>query len=416
MIRSNVSKRPLTVGRVLALTPFALLGIAGCAQIIGLDGYGVAGGAGGGGGTTSSGGGSGGNVNQGGKSGGGGKGGSAGSSVIGTGGEAGSSLEGGASNAGAAGALQTPAVVGCDGKTPFTPNEKILRSCILRAGCSPNFDDSGPVRTISECVTKNTQAAFPGESCNLSSKSCADYEACEHIGIAHDDLCLGKATRCDASGRAINCGNYTVDQFFDCPALGGTCTTYFDTSLNNTFADCKQAIAPQTCTGLSDDQSSYCHPGTGGKPDSVYYCVNSTAYGQSCGSLATCYDTTDTTDPKAKPSASCYFNFPTCTGGDSATCSSGVAKVCSSGDLINYDCGSVGLDCAIKAGTEYCVAPGCTPTKVDTCTETCGADGVTLNLCYGGAPYAVNCTDYGFAGCSASTRKSDGLAFAACRD
>ncbi len=399
-----------SVRRALGPSLVSMLAIAGCAQIIGLDGYSVGSGQSGGSGGR---GGSGGTV-----SGAGGKGGSAGKSGSGPS-EAGMTSEAGANEGGAAGAAPVKQNLGCDGVTPFLPNENVIRSCVVRAGCSPNFT---PVRTISECVSKNTQAALPGESCNLASKTCADYEACEHVGIAHDDLCGGtNVTRCDAAGRAINCGVYNVDQFVDCKAQGYTCATYtytFSDATTELIADCEVPLTPATgCVGLSDDTSYYCQPGTSTKPDAYYYCYQSQAYGASCGKFASCFDTTTA---GGTPDASCFFNFAaSCTGqADSATCNGGVAKTCSSGDVISYDCSSVGLDCAVKGANGYCVAPGCKPATVDGCVETCGDDGTTLNFCYGGVPHSIDCTAYGFGTCMPGMKtNSDGttLNYAACR-
>jgi hypothetical protein len=410
MMRHQPSKRTFTWGRALALVPLPILALLGCSTLIGLDSYTVGSGGSGGAGGTVSGGGSGGGHAGSGSSGkaGGENAGSGGTSVIGAGGEA------GVSEAGAGPVNQN---VGCDGTTAFVPNESIIRSCILRAGCNPNFN---PVRTISECVSKNTQAALPGESCNLSSRTCADYEACEHIGIAHDDLCgAGQVTRCDANS-AINCGNYDTDEFLDCKALGGTCGTYTYAVNSLVYADCKLAVTPATfCVGKSDDTAYYCQTGNSTTPDSRYYCYLGQAYGATCGKFATCYDTTDTTQTPPVPDATCYFNFNAqCTGADSAMCAGGVAKLCSGGDVINYDCGSVGLDCAVKGTDGYCVAPGCKPVTVDDCTETCGDDGVTLNFCYGGVPHAVDCTAYGFTTCTPGTKTDSAgndVPFAACR-
>ena len=125
--------------------------------------------------------------------------------------------------------------------------------------------------------------------------------------------------------------------------------------------------------------------------------------------LATCQEDSVST------TAGCYFNLLSCPGPDSVSCNGDVAKVCSGKQLIQYDCGSVGMKCATSAGTEYCVAPTCKPVNVDNCTESCDADGITLNLCYGGVPYAVDCTNYGLSSCVADTKSSDGLPFAACQ-
>ena len=321
---------------------------------------------------------------------------------------------------GQAGGNDAPAIFGCDGETEFQPNAQIVRSCILRAGCDPTF---APVRSISTCVTYNTQAALPGESCNLSSMSCADYEACEHVGIAHDDLCGGgQTTRCQGN-LAVNCGNYSGgDRFFDCAALGGTCGTLTDKG--TLFADCKLDISPDSCAGMpSTDAEAFCHVGSGNNDDLRYYCWDGQAFGASCSSVASCVDTPDPSSGEGGGggasevgNAQCYFDTESCTGGDSASCHGDVATVCSAGSQFKYDCGSVGLSCDTTVKSAYCLAPGCNAADVNVvCHESCSEDAASLTFCYGGLPYTVDCADYGFTRCSSDTDADSGQTVAACR-
>jgi hypothetical protein len=323
----------------------------------------------------------------------------------------GSSTGGNAPSGGSGGSA--PSIVGCDGKTSFVPNADIVRSCLLRGGCDPTFN---PVRNISTCVTFDTQAALPGEQCNLNSKTCADYESCEHVGVAHDDLCGGtKKTRCE-NGMAINCGNYQGDdRFFDCAALGGGCGTYTYTN-DEVYADCTLDVTPDSCASAADDDSSYfCHAGVGGADDLRYYCWGGEAYGSSCSPLAKCTDDLVTPTDTTGGDATCFFSLPHCTGPAVPTCNNGVANDCSDGSLFKYDCGTVGLGCNITSGSEYCLAPGCKAADIDTkCVESCSDDGTQLTFCYGGAPYTVTCADYGFTQCLSDTDDA-GNPFAACR-
>jgi len=369
--------------RLLLLTPLALLGLLGCASIIGLDEYTVRGSSGG------------------------------------SAGKGGGSAHGGASgNGGEAGSAFVPPVVGCDGETEFEPNPQIVRSCILRAGCDPTF---APLRTISTCVTYNTQAALAGESCNLPSTSCADFEACEHIGIAHDDLCGPQTTGTRCQGAlAINCGNYQGDdRFFDCAALAGSCGTFsYDGVL---FADCQLDVTPDSCAGLPNSDTQYfCHAGQGDTDDLRYYCWEGQAYGASCSSLASCVDAPDPSSGEGGASqvgnANCFFDTQSCNGEDSVSCNGEVATVCSSGSRFEYDCGSVGLSCGVTAHNGYCLAPGCNAADVDfVCRESCSENGSSLTFCYGGVPYTVDCKDYGFSQCSTGTDPDSAEPFAACR-
>jgi len=328
----------------------------------------------------------------------------------------------GESGEGGEGGSKASRFLGCDGLTEFQPNPQIVRSCVLRAGCDPSF---APVRTISTCVTYNTQAALPGEACNLGSMTCADFERCEHIGVAHDDLCGGnQQTRCEGE-LAVNCGNDDGDdRFFDCAALGGTCATFNDEGKR--FADCKLDVSPDSCSGLPNDGSkAFCHSGQGKSDDLRYYCWDGQAFGSSCSSHASCIDAPDSSASSEQGGAGgaadsgnalCYFETDSCQGPDGVSCNGGIATVCSGGSLFKYDCGSVGLACAVGNSHEYCLAPGCGPADVDVaCKEGCSADGSRLSFCYGGLPYSVECADYGFTHCASDTDAASGQPFAACR-
>ena len=368
--------------RSFSVATLSVLSLFGCAQIIGLDEY-----------TVAKPGGSAGNAGSAGSAGSAGKSGesAAAASVTsnGEGGEAGLVSE------------PTP-VLGCDGVTPFVPNAQIVQSCIVRAGCNPN---AVPLRNISTCVTYNTQQALPGERCTLKAKTCAEYQACEHLGIAQDDLCgPTQTTRCEGN-LAVNCGNYPTSQFFDCDALGGTCATY--DYQGTTYADCKLDIAPDSCAGMSDDTKFLCHSAAG-EDDLRYYCWQNEAYGSSCSSVAHCDIDTATSN------ATCFYNLPACSK-VGATCEGDVDNVCSDSSLFQYDCGAMGLSCSVTGRSDYCLAPGCKPADVDTnCTESCSADGKRLTLCYGGAPYTVSCADYGFSTCVTGVDDNQ-LPYAACR-
>jgi hypothetical protein len=402
MIRAQSSKRAFTRGRALALLPLSLLTVLGCAQIIGLGDYSVGSGAG-----------AGGTVAGGGKSGGSGKAGSsnanggesnageggAAAGETGTSGTAGSSgtvgVAGEGGEAGGGGAIIPPAV-GCDGVTPITLNQDVMRSCILRVSCDP-YD---PLRTISTCVTNNTQDAFAGEHCNLKSTTCAEFEACEHIGIAGDDLCPASksGTSFCAGTKSVTCtSDGTISSWVDCIGQGGTgCGTYTDSD-GNQVADC---LVNEPCSASGSTVTDY-ECSAEATPLYQYYCAGDQAYGFACGDFAYC--NVDSTG-----SAGCYLTSNTCTSGgttcpDGTTCTTAnVAKVVSGGGEYDYDCGSVGLTCKVGPAnadndTNYCLAPGCKPADVNNCTEFC--DGTKLNFCYGGAQVTADCMDYGFSGC-----------------
>ncbi len=420
MSENQLKKRAFGVGRALVLLPFTALAVVGCAQVIGLGDYTVASDNGGGSGGTVGAGATGGKT---GTSGAGGKTGSAGSAGRTSGGEGGTSAAGttgtsggsagvGGSTTGTAGSSTGTAgtggsapvtgAVGCDGKTAITVNEQVVQSCILRAGCDP-FD---PVRTISTCVTNNTQDAFAGERCNLKAKTCADYQACEHNGIAGDDLCPQAkwGTEFCVGNQAVSCtqdGEFS--SFVDCTGEGAMgCGTYMDSG--SQVADC--TLSNESCVGVSSDY--VCSDET--TPLYEYYCVANQAYGLKCGDFSYCDDSSGT--------AGCFLTAATC-GADSTTCSNNIAKVCASGGEYDYDCGSVGLACnntgasTADSDTSYCLAPGCKLTDLTNCTESC--DGTKLNFCYGGAQVTVDCVTYGFNTCDTfTTNGTPGFSYAAC--
>jgi len=389
------NQRKLGATRAIGLLPFTLLAAVGCAQIIGLGDYTVASDNGGAGGAT------GGKAGTGGKSGGAGRGGTTAAA-----GEAGEQNLGGQ-----AGAPPNPTgAVGCDGKTAITVNSQVVRSCVLSASCSPFY----AVRSISECVSNNTQDAFAGERCNLRSKTCADYEACMHVGIAGDDLCPASksGTNYCAGTKAVSCpSDGSFPSWVDCVGQGATgCGIQSDGT-----ADC--TLPAQDCSN-STSTDYVCS--TEAEPKYKYYCADGEAYGIACGDFSYCgYAASNTGDGGAGgattvETATCYLTAASCAVAGTQ-CSDNVAKVCTDGGEYDYDCGSVGLTCAVggktDASSNYCLAPGCKPADVDGCTESC--NGSSLTFCYGGAPVSVNCVDYGFSSCGTFT-STEGLFYAAC--
>ena len=409
MSENQLNQRKFRAGRFVVLVPFTLLAAMGCAQVIGLGDYTVASDNGGAGGSS-------GKTGTGGKSGSAGKafGGEAGAEEAGTGGKSGSGA-GGSSVIGTGGEGGTAPIapaVGCDGKTPIDINAQVVQSCILRVGCSP-FD---PVRSISTCVTNNTQDAFAGEKCNLQSTTCDEYSACEHNGIAGDDLCPEAkwGTNFCVGTKSVYCTqNGQFSSFVDCTGAGATgCGQYVDpTTPGSEVTAC--TLTNESCAGSLTTDLVCSDEAT---PVYEYRCVGGKAYGSKCGDFAYCG--TDTNDE-----ATCFLTAQSC-GADSTTCSaSNVAKVCSGGGEYDYNCGSVGLTCnATGAATEdtdtsYCLAPGCKPADLGTCVESC--DGSKLTFCYGGAPVTVDCVDYNFSTCDTFSTQADadgnpGWSYAAC--
>ena len=267
-------------------------------------------------------------------------------------------------------------VLGCDGRTTFAANAQVVRSCILRVGCSPYQ----PLTSISDCVTLNTQNAAPGAQCNLKSTTCADFQKCEGFGIAGSDLCSTQGGGRCVGSKAVNCDNTgtSTSYFIDCAAAGGTCQ--IKTGAGATaVADCRVV---SSCT--ETDDRSHC------SENYSYACVSGTGYGFSCGAKGYCY----------APDGGCYLLGSSSCSIDSETCRGNVREICATPDLFKYDCASVGLGCGPdSAGGTWCLAPGCTAAdyKGRKCVESCS--GTELTLCYGGVPYTVNCQNYGFSTC-----------------
>jgi hypothetical protein len=264
-----------------------------------------------------------------------------------------------------------PGVVGCDG-TPFTPNDAIVRSCILRNSCYPLLPDF----TISDCVTYNYQNDLGAFSCTKTAQTCTDVQECLGSGFVDQATCDSGATLsfCDQN-QAINCAasSNDISYFRDCDILGGTCDLMVDGSANCRVVD--------SCVGTAS--------GCGGLNNNfLYTCDGGKGFGFDCDAIvATCETTPDT---------ACYYQASPCNG-DSIQCVGDTIDECSGGNQRQYECGGVGLSCVEDGTNVDCLAPGCTTLDYVNCTENCF--GSIMSLCYGGVPYTVDCQDYGFDTC-----------------
>jgi hypothetical protein len=289
--------------------------------------------------------------------------------------------QGGAAGEAGDGEIDLVPAVGCDG-SEISLDPSIVRSCVLNVSCSP-FD---PIDTISVCVSLNTQLTYRSTDCR-DARSCADVTAC--TGEGRDAaLCEGSTGgwRC-VNNQAVNCA---LNFFVDCDAYGGECQLY-DDPVEGNRARC---VVVPTC---SESAGTYqCAPG-----ERLYECEDGVGFGRDCSLYGG-----HCTDQGAR--TSCQDDLPTCDG-DSTECVGEVSSQCIDGELYQADCASVGLSC--DSDTTYCLAPGCEASDWDSCSETCA--GSELTLCYGGAPYTVDCRDFGFAGCT-NFRRGDGVVYAAC--
>jgi hypothetical protein len=262
--------------------------------------------------------------------------------------------------------------------------QQLVKACLFTVSCNPYFFEE----TISECIAHDYLESTTSLGCLKSITSCAGFTACWGLAIAALADCpnTGPSATCDANNRAITCADQATGVVRDCKTLGGTCTTYADPTSGMMTADC---LVDPTCTDT--DGTDHCFG------NSDYVCVGGKGYGQNCALIGSTCTT-------VSGSSACYFANPACsTPGYSCTNNGGSLQWCSDGkQAFGLNCGRAGLSCEIDAdgGTGYCVAPGCTLSAASTCTESCGADGKTVELCIGGAPVPLDCTQYGFTKCA----------------
>lgn len=347
---------------LIALSAFA--GAFGCNSVLGLNNFQVTDGTGGA------------IVGTGGASGGTSSGGTAG--VAGVAGVAGAGMDaGGAAGGGAGGAAGG---TGGAGGAPtcgsaLTPNQNVVQTCVLRASCSPFVPDS----TISDCISLNLQQAFVGAACTSAAKNCADVDSCQGYGYTTAAQCSGQTGwRCE-NNSAIDC---TDGYYISCSRLGGQCQMY---NSNGTLtADCE--VVSSCTSGQSACQG-----------DLAYTCINGVGYGMACSNFgAQC--------GMQNGQAACFLATQTCSGTLPPCSGTTTAQVCLNGRKQSYDCSSVGLVCKSDSNGPYCVSPGCTMADANNCAESCS--GSTAHVCYGGVPYDIDCTKYGFSTCTAHDDKA----------
>jgi hypothetical protein len=300
--------------------------------------------------------------------------------------------------AGAGGAPPLDKFTGCDG-TPFQGNEAIVRSCILRVGCQIwNY----PSDSISRCVSQNTQNTYEGTKCTLDAQTCADITDCEGSHI-EKTFCTGKADGQYCNGNeVVTCSDYPHAR--DCTKYGGTCHDFgVELGSSTETVDCALS-AVTTCAATTVEGQC------GGASNAYrYQCEGTVAYGTKCSNFAaSCQE--------VGGDIGCYYPLNNCSV-EGVSCANGRATWCDGASKAIFDCGSVGLGCATE-GDYYedngrqCAAPGCTPTDVVDCKESC--KGTNLTFCYGGAPVTVDCKDYGFTKCAEYDYDCSGFAMNDC--
>ncbi|MEI9949002.1 MAG: hypothetical protein WDO74_08455 [Pseudomonadota bacterium] len=109
-------------------------------------------------------------------------------------------------------------------------------------------------------MTFNTQAALPGESCNLSSITCADFEACEHVG-GDRVSCSGDVATVCSSGSQFK---------YNCGSVGLACST---------TAKSEYCLAPG-CNAA--DVDFVCHESCSDDGSSLTFCYGGLPYTVAC--------------------------------------------------------------------------------------------------------------------------------------
>ncbi len=276
-----------------------------------------------------------------------------------------------------------------DGCAPLAREEiyeDALRGCILRASCDPWGG-----YTISSCLTYARQARTVPEACTFAATDCATIDSCIGRGYVDQTLCDGVTSSWTCTGdTAYNCSSTAYQ--FDCAAVGSTCVPFLEGATTTGMPPCK--VDDVACSEPAGE--FHCSDNT------LYECIDGVRYGWDCGTrTSTCVEA-DYGD------AYCRESQTTCDTPGESTCDGSTLSSCADdGMLIMSDCAIGNLTCLVE---DYCVAPGCTTTDVDNCTE--GCIGTALSLCVGGARVEVDCTEYGYASCS--TFDSDGLTHAYC--
>lgn len=291
---------------------------------------------------------------------------------------------GGSAGSGAGGTGGTGGFANCDGVSQ--PNWDVVRSCVLRTSCSPFIQGV----TISQCITWNYQSAFLGTSCTLAAKNCDDVATCVGYGFA-GSACSGQSgIRCE-DNVAYDCTN---DFFLDCSTRGGTCVLYdsngdFENdSAGCKVTDCADPDGTERCVG-----------------NNYYTCIGGEGIGAACSAVqAECRTQGGQTGCFLKTSDTCATPGLSCNGD--------TANLCTGGALLELDCASVGLNCSDDVSGTYCAAAGCTAEQASACQESC--NGTTMNLCYGGISFPIDCTEYGFTRCATVTNPSSQEQYTQC--
>jgi hypothetical protein len=284
----------------------------------------------------------------------------------------------------------TGGATGCS--AGVSPDAQRVRSCVLWASCDPLL----PSQSLSNCLDFG-----PPTPCLARATSCAQVVACTGAQYETPSPCLGSSGWECAGTRAVNCGVSRVYSI-DCAFSGGSCdVTSLDIDAN--AWPCSPNALPATCSDA--DTQTHCS-GT-----VAYRCLGGRRYGQEC----TAYGGSICVEP-SPGGAYCTLPAATCSPAGNITCNGSTMTICyDSGVVGTYECSVNGGQCQLASSTEaFCVTPGCTLGDAQACRESCDTDGVTLNLCVGGAAYRTSCAAFGFSQCVSYTHATLGQTVVYC--
>ena len=317
----------------------------------------------------------------------------------GTAGRGGTSNKGGASNKGGSSSKggSSGGSTGGRSSTNLTCGDivnvapALVQSCVMGNSCDPLV----PTHTLSFCITYDA-----ADACVDNASTCGEVASCYKRTWESPSTCGTSEVgwRCDGN-TAVNCNterNWSVD----CASLGGKCVLYAGSDTGTTWP-C-QIPNTTTCNAAAGDWK--CNGSV------QYTCLGGKYYGMDCGAVGlTCNEDTP-------GSAYCATSSIACSSPSTSSCQSNGVKLCGeAGYAFSYSCTRGGGTCLTDGTTGwYCPAPGCTPADENTCMESCGS-GSLMNVCVGGAPYQIDCADYGFTTCVTYTDPSGGSDYVGCR-
>lgn len=272
-----------------------------------------------------------------------------------------------------------------------TPESALVQSCVLGNACDPLV----PQFTLSMCITYDTPTG-----CASRAEDCSDMAKCNKRQWEPDSACSrGESGWKCAGARAIQCGDerpWSVD----CGSLGGTCLLYTGSQTDPTWPCWIEA--PSGCDGAPDVFAC--------SGDIRYTCRDGLTYGVDCSQVGlSCIE-------DAAGEAYCGTVRSSCDEPSTSSCVDNAVELCSaSGLAFSYDCSRGSGACKTDGSQEwYCPARGCSPEDELQCVEEC-LDSRVMKVCVGGAPYHIDCADYGFSKCVLYSGPMDDSTYVGCR-